>query len=79
MGAYLQGSFAVGDFDSDSDIDFIVVTADDLTPTDVAALTAIHGDNLITCSQQSTRAFLKNSRQEASYELSSGYLTLYLS
>ena len=28
VGAYLQGSFAVGDFDQDSDCDFIVVVND---------------------------------------------------
>jgi predicted nucleotidyltransferase len=30
VGMYLQGSLAVGDFDLSSDIDFIVVTKDDL-------------------------------------------------
>ena len=46
VGAYLQGSFAVGDFDPNSDVDFIVVTADDLTTADVGALTEIHGGGL---------------------------------
>ena len=30
-GAYLQGSFAVGDADAHSDVDFIIVTKDELT------------------------------------------------
>lgn len=42
VGAYLQGSFAVGDFDADSDVDFIVVTAGELSQADVSALTAMH-------------------------------------
>lgn len=41
-GAYLQGSFAVGDADEHSDVDFIVVTADELTNTEVDALQALH-------------------------------------
>jgi predicted nucleotidyltransferase len=31
-GAYLQGSFAVGDADARSDVDFVVVTEDEVTP-----------------------------------------------
>lgn len=42
LGAYLQGSFAVGDFDSDSDVDFIVAIQDELSDTQVAALQAVH-------------------------------------
>ena len=42
VGAYLQGSFAVGDFTEFSDCDFIVVTADDLTPDQLAALQGLH-------------------------------------
>ncbi|NLX10221.1 MAG: DUF4111 domain-containing protein [Chloroflexi bacterium] len=42
-GAYLQGSFAVGDFDRHSDVDFIVACEHDLTPEQVAALQAVHG------------------------------------
>ena len=42
VGAYLQGSFAVGDFSEFSDCDFIVVTARDLTPEEVAPLQALH-------------------------------------
>jgi hypothetical protein len=43
VGAYLQGSFAVGDFDQHSDVDFIVVVRDELTDNQVAALQAVHG------------------------------------
>jgi hypothetical protein len=42
LGAYLQGSFAVGDFTEWSDCDFIVVTHRDLTADEVAALQALH-------------------------------------
>jgi len=38
IGAYLQGSFALGDFDQHSDVDFIVVVEDELTPNQVEAL-----------------------------------------
>jgi predicted nucleotidyltransferase len=41
-GAYLQGSFAVGDADEHSDVDFIVVTNDDVTPQQRAELQALH-------------------------------------
>jgi hypothetical protein len=41
-GVYLQGSFAVGDADAYSDVDFIVVTRDDVTPEQQAALQALH-------------------------------------
>jgi hypothetical protein len=41
-GAYLQGSFAVGDADEHSDVDFIVATHDDLTDAQVDALQALH-------------------------------------
>jgi predicted nucleotidyltransferase len=43
VGAYLQGSFAVGDFDRHSDVDFIVATKDELTSGQVDALQAMHG------------------------------------
>ncbi len=43
VGAYLQGSFAVGDFDAHSDVDFIVVTQGDLSDREVQALQAMHG------------------------------------
>lgn len=42
IGMYLQGSFAVGDFDPHSDADWIVVTADELTGDQVDALQAMH-------------------------------------
>jgi hypothetical protein len=42
IGAYLQGSFAVGDFDQHSDVDFIAATQDDLTTDQVAALQVMH-------------------------------------
>lgn len=42
VGAYLQGSFAVGDFDRDSDADFVVAVKDELTSEQVAALQAVH-------------------------------------
>jgi hypothetical protein len=42
IGAYLQGSFAVGDADEHSDCDFIVVIRRDLSADEVAALQAMH-------------------------------------
>ncbi len=42
VGAYLQGSFAVGDFDQHSDVDFIIVIEDELSHSQVDALQAIH-------------------------------------
>ena len=42
VGAYLQGSFAVGDFDQHSDVDFIIATRDELSDAHVAELQAIH-------------------------------------
>jgi hypothetical protein len=44
VGAYLQGSFAVGDFDGDSDVDFIVATREELSHGQVQALQVVHGD-----------------------------------
>jgi Aminoglycoside adenylyltransferase, C-terminal domain/Nucleotidyltransferase domain len=41
-GAYLQGSFAVGDADAYSDVDFLVVTEHDVTPEQQAELQALH-------------------------------------
>ena len=38
VGAYLQGSFAVGDFDLHSDVDFIVVTEEELSHEQVHGL-----------------------------------------
>lgn len=42
LGAYLQGSFAVGDFDSHSDVDFIVAIRNELSDSQVEALQALH-------------------------------------
>lgn len=42
VGAYLQGSFAVGDFDRNSDVDWLVVTADDIPDNLLPALQAMH-------------------------------------
>src|SRR5215471_5992950 len=41
-GAYLQGSFAVGDADAHSDVDFIIVTKDEVTPKQEAELQTLH-------------------------------------
>ncbi|HWA62517.1 MAG TPA: aminoglycoside adenylyltransferase domain-containing protein, partial [Caulobacteraceae bacterium] len=43
VGAYLQGSLALGDADEASDVDFLVVTARDVTPDELAALQVLHG------------------------------------
>jgi hypothetical protein len=43
IGAYLQGSFAVGDFDQHSDVDFIIVTDGELSGEQAAALQSMHG------------------------------------
>jgi hypothetical protein len=42
VGLYLQGSFAVGDFDEHSDVDFIVVIDRDLSNDQVADLRDLH-------------------------------------
>ena len=42
VGAYLQGSFAIGDFDQHSDVDFIIAIRNDLSDAQVAELQAIH-------------------------------------
>jgi Domain of unknown function (DUF4111) len=42
IGAYLQGSFAVGDFDIHSDVDFIIVTKTEPTDDQVHALQVMH-------------------------------------
>lgn len=42
-GAYLQGSFAIGDFDRHSDVDWIIVTHDELSAVQVDALQTMHG------------------------------------
>lgn len=42
IGAYLQGSFAVGDFDQYSDVDFIVAIEQDLSSSQVESLQVMH-------------------------------------
>jgi hypothetical protein len=42
VGAWLQGSFAVGDWDVDSDVDFLVATQRDPSAAEEAALNAMH-------------------------------------
>lgn len=43
VAAYLVGSFAVGDFDEHSDVDFLVVVQDPLSSEELAGLQAMHG------------------------------------
>ena len=43
-GAYLQGSFALGDADEHSDVDFIIVTHDAVDEPAVMRLRALHAD-----------------------------------
>ena len=43
IGAYLQGSFALGDFDEHSDVDFIVVIHDEPSDEQVSELQVMHG------------------------------------
>jgi hypothetical protein len=42
VGACLQGSLAVGDFDRHSDVDFVITVRDELSDEHVTALQAIH-------------------------------------
>lgn len=42
VSAYLQGSFAIGDWDSDSDVDFTIVIAHDISEENLLALQAMH-------------------------------------
>ena len=42
VGAYLQGSFAVGDFDIHSDVDFIIVVHEEPSEQQVQALQVMH-------------------------------------
>lgn len=44
IGAYLQGSLAVGGFDEHSDVDFVVIVRDELSRAQVDALQRIHGE-----------------------------------
>jgi len=43
VGAYLQGSFALGDWDSHSDVDFLVIIDPPLSDAEPAALQEMHG------------------------------------
>lgn len=47
IGIYLQGSFAVGDFDEYSDVDFVAVVEGELSAAEVDGLQAMH-DHLYT-------------------------------
>lgn len=42
VGAYLVGSLATGDFDLDSDVDFLIVTKHDLSAAEVQSLQVLH-------------------------------------
>lgn len=42
VGAYLQGSFALGDFDDKSVVDFLIVVERDIADAEVPALNALH-------------------------------------
>ena len=42
VGIYLQGSFAVGDFDRNSDVDYIIVVEPELTGDQVSELQSMH-------------------------------------
>jgi predicted nucleotidyltransferase len=44
VGAYLQGSFAAGDFDEASDVDFVIALKRDLTEAELPAFQALHGE-----------------------------------
>lgn len=41
-GAYLHGSFALGDFDEDSDVDFLVVIREEMENPQLALLQTMH-------------------------------------
>lgn len=43
VGAYLHGSFAIGDFDIHSDVDFLVAIEREVDEAELAALQAMHG------------------------------------
>jgi hypothetical protein len=42
VGAYLVGSLATGDFDLDSDVDFLIITNDELTDVEIGFLQKLH-------------------------------------
>jgi predicted nucleotidyltransferase len=43
IGVYLQGSFAVGDWDIDSDVDFLIAINQEMSETQLSALQTMHG------------------------------------
>lgn len=43
VGAYLQGSFALGDFDEASDVDFVIALKRDLTEAELSTFQGLHG------------------------------------
>jgi len=43
IGVYLQGSFAVGDWDIDSDVDFLMAINREMSETELLALQRMHG------------------------------------
>jgi hypothetical protein len=42
VGAYLVGSLAGGDFDLDSDVDFLIITNDELADAEIGSLQEVH-------------------------------------
>lgn len=42
FGAYLVGSFAIGDFDEHSDVDFVIVTNNEISDSELPLLQAMH-------------------------------------
>ena len=42
VSAYLQGSLAIGDWDNDSDVDFMIVVENDISDPDLQALQIMH-------------------------------------
>ena len=44
IGIYLQGSLAVGDFDENSDIDWIIAISRELSEAEIAALRVLHDE-----------------------------------
>jgi Domain of unknown function (DUF4111)/Nucleotidyltransferase domain len=44
VGAYLVGSLAIGDFDLDSDVDFLILTNAELSGEEVRSLQTLHAD-----------------------------------
>jgi predicted nucleotidyltransferase len=44
VGAYLQGSFAIGDFDEHSDVDFLIAIANELSADQLDTLQTMHAE-----------------------------------